>query len=287
MSSGLFFTQLINGLSMGALLFFLASGFTLIFGLMRIVNLAHGSFYLLGGYAGFTTAAVTGNLWLAILAGTAVAGVIGLTTERMLLRHVRGDANAEVLVTIGVTFILADVALAIWGGNPRTVDVPEYLSGPLRLGDFFYPRYRIFIIVLAILMAIGLYLLQNRTRVGAVVRAGVDDREMVSAMGININRVFTGVFIFGACLAGFAGVIGGGLLSLLPGGEFEILLLSLVVVIIGGLGSLSGAVIGSLLVGLIDAFGRAFVPDLSYFTLFGPMALVLVLWPRGLFGKES
>jgi branched-chain amino acid transport system permease protein len=278
--------QLLNGLSFAALLFFLASGFTLIFGLMRIVNLAHGAYYLVGGYVALTTIIATGNFWVGLLAGPLAVAVIGLVTERVLLRPIRGRELPEVLLTVGVAFVFGDMALEIWGGDPRTIDPPAFLNGGLDMGFVTYPRYRIFVMVCAVLVGLALFLLHGRTRFGAIVRAGVDDREMIGALGINIDRVFAGVFIFGSLLAGLAGVIGGGVLSLLPGADTEILLYSLAVVIIGGLGSLPGAVIGSLIVGLADAFGRALAPEFSYFTLFAPMALILVLRPRGLLGSR-
>ena len=281
-----FWTQVLNGLSFGGLLFFLASGFTLIFGLMRIVNLAHGAFYLVGGYVGITTILLTGgNFWAGLVAGSVAVAVFGLLTERILLRPVRGLEKMEVLLTIGLTFILGDMSLALWGGDPRPVPTPSYLSGAVNVGNFIYPRYRLFVLVCAVIVGILLFLLQAKTKVGAIVRAGVDDRETIAALGINIKAVFTGVFVGGSLLAGMAGVIGGGMLSLLPGAEFEILLLALVVVIIGGLGSLPGAAIGAVLVGLIDAFAKALVPQLSFFTLFAPMALVLFIRPQGLLGR--
>ena len=286
MSPQFLIVQLLNGLSFAALLFFLASGFTLIFGLMRIVNLAHGAYYLVGGYVALTTIVATGNFWVGLLAGPAAVAVTGLVTERVLLRPIRGRELPEVLLTVGVAFVFADMALEIWGGDPRTIDPPAFLSGGLDMGFVTYPRYRIFVMGCAVLVGLALFVLHSRTRYGAIVRAGVDDREMISALGINIDRVFAGVFVFGSLLAGMAGVIGGGLLSLLPGADTEILLYSLAVVIIGGLGSLPGAVVGSLIVGLADAFGRALAPELSYFTLFAPMALILVLRPRGLLGSR-
>jgi branched-chain amino acid transport system permease protein len=280
-----FFFQLLNGLSFAALLFFLASGFTLIFGLMRIINLAHGVFYLVGGYVGLTVTLTTGSFWLGLLAAPLAIAMIGLLSERVLLRPIRGQALPEVLLTVGIAFVFADMSLEIWGGDPRSVPLPEYLRGGISLGFVTYPRFRFFVMVCALLVGLGLFWLHSRTRVGAIVRAGVDDREMISALGININRVFAGVFVAGALLAGVAGLIGGGLLSLVPGADTEILLFSLAVVIIGGLGSLPGAVVGSLIVGLADAFGRALLPELSYFTLFAPMALILVLRPHGLLGR--
>lgn len=287
MSLRSFWLQTLNGLSFGAVLFFVASGFTLIFGLMRITNLAHGGFYLVGGYIGFSVMRWTGNFAIALLVAGLGLTIIGLLTERVLLRPIRGMVSPEVLLTIGLTFVLSDLSLAVWGGDPTPVPVPKFLQGPLRIGDFAYPRYRIFVIAMAIVVGVILFYIERRTRLGAIVRAGVDDRETVAALGINIKAVFTGVFLVGSFLAGFAGVIGGGFLTLLPGQDFEILLFALVVVILGGLGSLPGAVLGAVLVGLIDSFGKAVVPELSFFTLFAPMALILVLRPQGLLGRQE
>lgn len=287
MSARSFLIQTLNGLSFGAVLFFLASGFTLIFGLMRITNLAHGGFYLVGGYIGFTVMRATGNFALALLGAGAGITVLGLFTERVLLRPIRGLEKPEVLLTIGLTFVLGDLALAIWGGDPTPVPVPGFLQGPLNMGDLAYPRYRLFVVACAVAVAGILFYIERRTRLGAIVRAGVDDRRIAAALGINIEAVFTGVFMLGAFLAGFAGVIGGGFLTLLPGQDFEILLFALVVVILGGLGSLTGAVLGAVLVGLIDSFGKALVPELAFFTLFAPMALILVIRPQGLAGRKN
>lgn len=287
MSRDTFVLQLMNGISFGALLFFMASGFTLIFGLLRIVNLAHGAFYLVAGYIGVATISATGSFWAALVVAPLAMAILGLFTERVLLRPVRGRQLPEVLLTVGIIFILADMSLAIWGGNPTSVRPPRYLRGPVDLGFITYPRYRLFVIGLALAVGIGLFVLHARTRIGAIIRAGVDDRETISALGVNIDRVFTGVFVAGCALAGLAGVVGGAMLSLVPRvTDLEILLYSLVVVIIGGLGSLPGAVVGALIVGLTDSFGRSQVPELAYFTLFAPMALVLVLRPAGLLGKD-
>ena len=286
MSPDFFLVQTLNGLSFGGLLFLLASGFTLVFGLMRIVNLAHGAFYLVGGYVGLTVILATGSFWLAIVAGAVAIAVLGGFVERVLLRRIRGQELSEVLLTIGVAFVLGDLSLAVWGGDPIRLPVPDFLSGSADLGFVSYPRFRLFVAVLGVAVGVALWFVQNRTRVGAIVRAGVDDREMVAALGINIRRVFTGVFIFGAFLAGLSGVVGGAFLAVIPGADVEILLFALVVVILGGLGSLPGAAVGSILVGLIDSFARALVPELSFFTLFAPMAVVLVLRPHGLLGRR-
>lgn len=278
----------LNGLSFGALLFLVASGFTVVFGLMRITNLAHGSFYLVGGYVAVIVAANSGSYWLGIAAGAVAAAIVGVVTERGLLRRVRNMEMPEVLVTVGVLFVVGDVLLAIFGGDPKSVPPSTGMpSGALVIGDLSYPMYRLFIIGFTVAVGVLLFFVQARSKIGAIVRAGVDDRETVAAMGIDIDRVFTGVFAVGALLAGLAGGIGAGLLSLTPASGVEILLYAMVVVIIGGLGSISGAALGAVLIGLIDAFSKAFIPEFAYFTVFAPMALVLVVRPQGLFGKVS
>lgn len=285
MSLTAFGTQILNGLSFGAILFFLAAGFTMIFGLMRIANLAHGGFYLMGGYVGITVTLVTGSFWLGLIGGGLAIMLVGVLTERVLLRPIRGLEKPEVLLTIGLTFVIGDLSLAIWGGDPRQVQLPDFLKGPIQIGDFFYPKYRLFVLGFAIVLGAVLFYIDRRTKLGAIVRAGVDDRETVAALGINIKAVFTGAFAFGAFVAGMSGVIGAGFLALLPGQDFEILLFALVVVIIGGLGSLEGAALGAAIVGLIDSFAKALVPELSFFTLFAPMAIILMVRPAGLLGK--
>nr|WP_281363974.1 branched-chain amino acid ABC transporter permease [Microbacterium immunditiarum] len=274
-------------MSFGALLFLLASGLTLVFGLMRIVNLAHGAFYMLGGYIGVVIATLTGNLLVAVIAAVVAVGITALVVEVGLLRFVRGQELPEVLLTVGVSFVIADLCLAIFGGDPRTLPVSATITGSLTIGPLTYPWYRIFVMAVAIVIGIALALVQSRTRVGAIVRAGVDDREIIAAMGVNIRWVFTGMFVVGAALAAIGGTIGAGMISVRPGIQDEVLLYALVVVIIGGLGSVPGAAVGSVLIGLIDAFAKAWIPDLAYFTIFAPMALVLVLRPTGLFGKAA
>lgn len=279
--------QALNGLSFGALLFLLASGLTLVFGLMRIINLAHGAFYMIGGYLGVVVAGLTGNLLAGIAAGVVVVAVTAFVVEFVLLRFVRGQELPEVLLTIGVSFVVADMCLAIFGGDPQPLPSEAMIQGSMTIGDLTYPWYRIFVIGVAIAIGIALTIVQSRTRIGAIVRAGVDDREIISAMGINIAWVFTGMFVVGAALAAIGGTIGAGVLSVRPGIQDEVLLYALVVIIIGGLGSVPGAAVASILIGLIDAFAKAWIPEFAYFTIFAPMAIVLVLRPAGLFGRTA
>ena len=283
-----FILQTINGISYAALLFLLASGFTLTFGLMRIVNMAHGGLYLFGGYVGLTVAKATGNFAFALLAGGAAAAVLGFISDRFLIRRAGEDHLSQVLITVGLTYIIGDVSLKIWGGDALKLPVSVWLRGVVELpGEIVYPTYRLFLIVVGIAVAVGLWLIYRRTQIGAAIRAGVDDREMVSATGIHVDRLFIMVSALASFLAGFSGVLGGAFLTVYPGAEWEILVFALVVVIVGGLGSLEGAMIGALIVGLLDAYGRWLAPELSYFVLFGPMAVLLLFRPRGLFGTAN
>ena len=280
--------QAINGTSLAALLFLVASGFTLTFGLMRVVNMAHGAYYLLGGYIGLTIAERTGSFALAIVGGGAAIVVLGYLVDRFLIRHTGEHHLAQVLLTVGVAFVIGDVALAIWGGDSLKVPAPAFLRGAMELpGGLVYPTYRFVLILFGVFVGAVLWLLYRKTQIGAVVRAGVDDREQVSATGINVDRLFAFVSALASFLAGMAGVVGGAFLTLYPGAEWEILAVALVVVIVGGLGSLEGAMLGALIVGLLDAYGRWLLPEFSYFVLFGPMAVLLLVRPRGIFGRES
>ena len=280
--------QAINGTSLAALLFLVASGFTVTFGLMRVVNMAYGAYYLLGGYVGLSIVQATGSFALAVLGGGAAVVVLGYLVDRFLIRHIGENHLAQVLLTVGVAFVVGDVALKIWGGDSLKVPVPVFLRGAMELpGGLIYPTFRFVLIFFGATVAGALWLLYTRTQIGAVVRAGVDDREQVSATGINVDRLFVMVSALASFLAGMAGVVGGAFLTLYPGAEWEILIVALVVVIVGGLGSLEGAMIGALVVGLLDAYGRWLLPEFSYFVLFGPMALLLLFRPRGISGKES
>jgi branched-chain amino acid transport system permease protein len=280
--------QAINGVSLAALLFLLASGFTLSFGLMRVVNMAHGAYYLLGGYIGLSVARATGSFALALVAGGLAVVVLGYLVDRFLLRRTGENHLAQVLLTVGVAFVIGDVALRIWGGDFLKVPVPVALRGATELpGGLVYPTYRLVLIALGAAVGVLLWILYRKTQIGAVVRAGVDDREQVAATGINVDRLFVMVSALASFLAGMAGVAGGAFLTLYPGAEWEILVYALVVVIVGGLGSLGGAMIGALVVGLLDAYGRWLLPEFSYFVLFAPMAVLLLVRPRGIAGKDA
>jgi branched-chain amino acid transport system permease protein len=277
--------QIFNGISYGALLFLLAGGLSLIFGLMRIVNMTHGSYYLLGGYVGLTVIWGAGSFGLAILAGAVAIALLGVCEWRVFLRRVVGQELGQVLTTMGIALILQDLGLVLWGGEPYTIPTPAVLSGAYQLGQLFFPVYRRFIIAVALFVGAILWVVVERTRLGAMIRATVDDAEMARGVGINVPVISMGVFALGAFLAAVAGVVAGGFVGVYPGADFEILPYAFVVVIVGGMGSLKGAVLGSLLVGLLDNFGKAFFPEFAYFTLFAPMAVILAVRPTGLFGR--
>lgn len=278
-------TLVINGIAFGMLLFLLGSGLSLIFGVMRVVNLAHGSYYLIGAYVGTSLVARTGNFLLGVTGGMAVTVILGVLMQRAFLDRFRGQILAQVLVTMSFLLILGDVSLWIWGGTPQMLSVPSWLSGSVPIGTLVFPRYRLFISVLSALITLGLWLALERTLLGAKVRAAVDDPEMAGGLGVNVPLISTGMFALGAALAGLAGVLGSPVLGVYPGADLDILTLALAVVIIGGLGSFPGTLVGSLFVGLADNIGKAVLPELSYITFFAPMALILTIRPRGLFGR--
>ncbi len=277
----------VNSLSLGGLLFLLSSGFSLIFGLMRIPNLMHGSFFMLGAYLGASLLQRGYNFWVAALASAAAMVVVGGIIERVLLRRLAGQELAQVLLTLGLSFIVADFCLMVWTGDPIQPPTPAQLQGGVRAGGMFFPIYRLAIVGIAVLIAVVLWLLIDWSRLGAMIRAGVDDAPMARVMGIQVSRLFTVVFCLGAALAAFAGVMGAPFLSVYPGLDADMLPLALIVVILGGAGSLMGALLGSFVIGFLYNFGQAMFPDLSYVILFLPMLIVLLVRPQGLLGRVS
>jgi branched-chain amino acid transport system permease protein len=278
--------QTLNGLSFGALLFLLASGLSLIYGVMKIVNIAHGSYFMLGAYIGLSVILKTKSFVLGALAGALAIGVVGFIMERGFLRKFPLQALPQMMITLGFALVFRDLALLIWGGNPYTLPCPEVLKGSTQIYNVIFPVYRLFVLGMAILIAIALWLFNDKTLVGAKLRAAVDDHEMAGGVGLNVPLVSGCMFGLGAFLAAFGGVMGGPIFGVYPGLDFELLSLGFVVVIVGGRGSLKGSAVGSILVGLVDNFGKALVPELSYFTLFAPMAIVVAVKPTGLFGRE-
>jgi branched-chain amino acid transport system permease protein len=285
----LYFVTLLNGLTLGSLYFIVASGFTLVFGLMRNVNLAHGSLYLLGGYIGFFVAERTGLWVLAVATGFLVAAIVGLAMQLLIFRRMPGEDLRQTMVTIGLSIVMGDLLLWYFGAQVHQMEPPEWFSEPLRGLPVLraYSSYRLFLLPLGIAIGVLLWLFLNRTRVGMMIRAGVDDRGMLSAAGVNVNLVFAITFAIGAGLAGFGGVIGAVELSMVPGEDTRLLLASLIVVIVGGMGSVVGAAIGAAILGLAETFGLAYAPTYSVVFTFLILVLVLAFRPRGILGKPA
>ncbi len=277
--------QSLNSLALGGVLFTLAAGFSLIFGLMRIANLSHGAYFMFGAYIGLAMLDRGYGFAVALLSAGLVVGLLGGIVERLVLRRLAGNSLSQVLATLGVAFVIADGSLWLWGGDPRPVSAPDLLSGAAHLFGLTFPLYRLAVLGFAVVIAIGLWLLLDKTRLGVMIRASVDDRQMAQGIGVPASRLFTIVFCLGTGLAGIGGVIAAPILSVYPGMDADMLPLALVVVILGGLGSLAGAFVGSLLIGFIYSFGQVLFPDLAYIILFLPMVVILAVRPRGLFGK--
>ena len=275
----------INSVTLGGLLFLLSAGFSLIFGLMRIPNLTHGSMFMLGAYLGVSFIGWGFGFWGAALAAGLGVALFGGVVERFVLRRLAGAELAQVLVTLGLSFMVADACLMLWGGDPISVETPHALRGTTAVLGVAFSTYRLAIILVAMVIAAGLSGLLDRTRLGAMIRAAVDDPAMARVVGIRVSFLFTIVFSLGAGLAGFAGVIGAPILSVYPGLDQDMLPLALVVVILGGTGSLLGSLVGSFVVGFLYNFGQAMFPELTYVILFLPMLVVLVIRPQGLFGR--
>jgi branched-chain amino acid transport system permease protein len=292
----IFLSALLNGITLGGLYFLVASGFTLIFGLMRNVNLAHGSLYLFGGYFGFEIAQWTGSWIFALVATFVIVALIGIVLQYTIFRWMEGQDLRQTLVTIALSLILADLMLWRWGGDFYQVPMPAWLGGPVEVplvtamrssGELVYlsyPLVRLVILLGAIAIGILMWLALNRTKIGLLIRAGVDDRDMLSATGVRVQLIFLTVFAFGAGLAGFTGVVGGTFQSLQQGEDIKILLASLVVVIVGGMGSIPGAAVGAVLIGLADQFGTVYMPTYAVVLTFVIMVIVLAVRPQGLLG---
>jgi branched-chain amino acid transport system permease protein len=279
--------QLLNGLSLSMLLFLLAAGLSLIFGLMNVINLAHGAFYLLGAYFGLSLINWTGNFWLAFILAPLGVGLVGFVTESGLLRWLyKRDHLNQVILTFGLAYVLADAMRWIWGGDPKSLQAPEPFNGFVQILGRQFPVYRLFVIGFSLLLALSLWLLLEKTRLGAIIRAGVSDKEMARGLGINVGFTFTLVFTFGVALAGLAGVIAGPYQSFGPGVDFDTLILALIVVVIGGLGTLSGAFWGAIVLGLADTFGKVLFPEVAQFVIYAVMVGVLLVRPTGLFSRS-
>lgn len=275
--------RIVNGLTFAGLLFVLASGFTLVFGLMRIVSMSHGVYYMLGAYLTYTIQSNKGTWAEGVLAATIGVGLLSLLSY-FLVRRVKGDLP-QTLLTLGLGTMVGDLILWYWGGIPKSIDAPPQIAVPVSIGDFTYPGYRYFVLAAALVIGIGLWFLLQKTQLGRIIRAGVDNRIMVSALGINIDRIFTQVYVLGGLITGFAGALGGTFMAFGPGKDMDILTFALVVVIIGGLGSVAGSAVGAVIVGLVDSFGRTYFSEMAIFLLSGTLIMVLAFRPRGLFGR--
>ena len=277
--------QALNGISFGALLFILAAGLSLIFGMMDVVNLAHGAFYMLGAYVALQVVQLTGQFWLAIVIAPLVLAAVGLVIEPLLLRRLRGRHLDQVLLTIGVSFVIVDLIGLFWGREVRTLPFPPGFDRSIEIGGSAYPTYRLFVIGFAIVLAATLYWLHRRSKVGALIRAGVDDAQMLSALGVDTDRLFAITFAVGAGLAGLAGVVAAPAFGIQPGMDVDALIFSLIVVVVGGLGTLNGAAAGAALVGPAETFGKVLFPQFALALIFAIMAVILLGRPSGLFGR--
>jgi branched-chain amino acid transport system permease protein len=295
----LFLLTLLNGVTLGALYFIVASGFTLIFGLMRNVNLAHGSLYLLGGYLGYGAITLTDSWLVGILVAFLAMALVGIALQVLIFRQMEGQDLRQTLVTIALSIVLADLMLWVWGGGFYQIQTPEWLYGAATLpfvvgatssGDpvyLQYPMLRLFILAFGIVVGLLLWLMLNRTRIGTIIRAGVDDGDMLSATGINIQLVFVLVFALGAGLAGVGGVIGGTFQAIAPGEDVKTLLASLVVVIVGGMGSVVGTALGAVVIGLAEQIGSVYMPTYAVILTFLIMVIVLAFRPQGIMGARQ
>jgi len=285
MDTSLFLVQLLNGVQYGLLLFLIASGLTLVFGVMGILNLAHGSMYMIGAYLAYYIATLSDSFLIAVITACIIAMIIGIIIERFLIIHLyKRDHLDQVLLTVGLIFIFNAAQSFLWGNDPLGIEVPEALSGSIALTNIVeYPVYRLFISLLCILIAIGMYFTINKTKLGMFIRAGESDRGMVENLGVDISKLFTIVFAIGVTLSALAGIVSAPIVSLVPGMGEHVLISCFVVIVIGGLGSIKGAFIAALLVGVVDTFASVLLPEISSMSIYLLMALILIFKPQGLF----
>jgi branched-chain amino acid transport system permease protein len=283
-----FLSQLFNGLALGALLALISSGLTIIYGTLGVLNLAHGAMFMLGGYAGYATYHATGSFMLALIAGTLFVGVVGVLMERVIIRHFydRPDED-QLLVTFGLSICFVELVRFIFSSDSQTVQPPSFLVGITNVGVMMYPTYRLAVVGICALALLVLYVVLYRTRLGMIVRAGIDDAVMVDSLGINVYRVFMVVFGIGAMAAGFAGIVNAPVVSLTPEVGEAILVQTFVVVVIGGVGSFPGAVLGGLIAGEIISLTSMVNPGYAYVMLFAAMTIVLLVRPHGLLGTRG
>ena len=279
--------QFLNGITFAGLLFMISSGFTLLFGIMKVVNMSHGMFYIMGAYIGYTVQNLTGNWFFAIIAGSISVGIIAFIVEKLLLFvKVKNDLTLAVL-TLGIAVTMNDIFLIIWGGLPQILKEPSFTKTSIKIFNLTYPGFRLFVLGLAVVIGIVMWVMMKRTQLGRILRAGTDNRKMVSALGINIDRTFTIVFVISGLITGLSGAVGGTYIAFGPGTDFTILTYALVVVIMGGLGSVAGSALGAIIVGLVDSFGKTNIPQLVNFLLMGSLVIVLLIRPHGLLGRKE
>ncbi|MDH0686344.1 branched-chain amino acid ABC transporter permease [Achromobacter animicus] len=280
-----FISQLLNSLSLGALLFMTAAGLSLIFGLMNVVNLAHGSFFMIGAFTALSLMQLTGNFWLALAVGWVPAAAAAVLIERIFIRPMYNTGHLnQVLLTFGFIFVLGDVCRYLWGAEIRNIAPPALLDGSILIGSAVLPKYRLFVVLFGSVVGLALWWFLERSRVGAMVRAGVDDAATASGIGINVPLLFGAIFALGASLAAIGGIVASPILGTYLGMDIEILIPAFIVIVVGGMGSLRGALVAGLLVASIDTFGKAYFPDYALFLVYLMMVVVLLVRPQGLFG---
>lgn len=277
--------QFLNGLSFAAILFLITAGLCLMLSLMDIVNLAHGSLYMLAGYLGYTVSQLMHNFIVSLLAAMAAAALISFIMERVFLRRLYKQQLRHILLTFGFIYIFQDLARTAWHGRWHFVSAPELLGGSVQILGGTFPLFRLFIILIGVIVAVGLWLLLEKTKIGALIRAGVDDTPTLESLGVNIRNIFTLVFALAGALVGWSGVLGSVTIGTYIGADIDMMILGVIVIVVGGMGKLQGAMLGSLLVGFADVFGKAYLPELAYFIVYGVLALVLAFKPSGLLGK--
>jgi branched-chain amino acid transport system permease protein len=283
----LILANVLNGISYASILFLIAGGLSLVFGVMGVINLAHGALYMLGAFIGLSIAIYTGNFLIAAIGAAIGLGIIGLILERVFLGHLYKMLDQQALLTLGFVYVFANVALWVWGPYPIMGKGPAFLSSTISIGDYDFPIYRFGLIFIGLAMFFGLWWLQDKTRLGSRVRAGMDNKNMTMSLGVNYGLIATAIFVLGAAMGGLAGYLGAPILGADPDMSMSVLLLAMIVVVIGGLGSVHGALFGSLIIGIIDTFGNAYFPDFAMFTAYLIFIIVLIVKPTGLLGRKK
>lgn len=279
--------NLLNGISFGMILFLFAMGLSITLGVMGVLNLTHGALFMIGGFVGLSVVNAGGNFWLAVLLGGITAGLVGLAMEWLFLRRLYRQLDDQVLLTLGLVYILGNIALWIYGGRVKIFRPPSLLASPIAIGDYTFPLYRLALIAIGVVAFIGLWWLIERTRIGAIIRAGMDNREMATGLGVNYPLACSAVFTLGAFVGGFAGSLATPVIGVVFTMSLDILLYALIVVVVGGPGSVVGTLVGALIIGVIDAFGKALFPELAMFTMYIVLIIMLLVKPAGILGRKQ